>query len=143
MTNINRYNPHKQKLLESAIILKSVKRSWDHKVWELLWFKRFNLWNWVDSLPKFQSRFWGCRGHQNKWKVSYDYDPFNPHVLTPLWWTTALIFVKSLRITSFPPHISLLVFETMLFGRLVAKSCLTLCDPVDCSPSGSSVHGIL
>ena len=24
----------------------------------------------------------------------------------------------------------------------VAKSCLTLCDPMDCSPSGSSVHGI-
>ena len=22
-------------------------------------------------------------------------------------------------------------------------SCLTLCDPVDCSPPGSSVHGIL
>ena len=26
---------------------------------------------------------------------------------------------------------------------LVTKSCLTLCDPVDCSPPGSSVHGIL
>ena len=25
----------------------------------------------------------------------------------------------------------------------VAQSCLTLCDPVDCSPLGSSVHGIL
>ena len=25
----------------------------------------------------------------------------------------------------------------------VAQSCPTLCDPVDCSPSGSSVHGIL
>ena len=25
---------------------------------------------------------------------------------------------------------------------LVAKSCLTLCKPVDCSPLGSSVHGI-
>ena len=25
----------------------------------------------------------------------------------------------------------------------VAKLCLTLCDPVDCSPPGSSVHGIL
>ena len=25
----------------------------------------------------------------------------------------------------------------------VAQSCLTLCDPMDCSPSGSSVHGIL
>ena len=26
---------------------------------------------------------------------------------------------------------------------LVAQSCLTLCDPIDCSPPGSSVHGIL
>ena len=25
---------------------------------------------------------------------------------------------------------------------LVAESCLTFCDPKDCSPSGSSVHGI-
>ena len=25
---------------------------------------------------------------------------------------------------------------------LVAKSCLTLCDPMDCSLPGSSVHGI-
>ena len=25
----------------------------------------------------------------------------------------------------------------------VAQLCPTLCDPVDCSPSGSSVHGIL
>ena len=25
---------------------------------------------------------------------------------------------------------------------LVAESCLTLCDPMDCSPPGSSVHGI-
>ena len=28
-------------------------------------------------------------------------------------------------------------------GVLVAKSCLTLCDPMDCSLPGSSVHGIL
>ena len=26
---------------------------------------------------------------------------------------------------------------------LVPQSCLTLCDPMDCSPPGSSVHGIL
>ena len=26
---------------------------------------------------------------------------------------------------------------------LVAQSCLTLCDPMDCSPPGSSVQGIL
>ena len=28
-------------------------------------------------------------------------------------------------------------------GREVAQSCLTLCDPMDCSPPGSSIHGIL
>ena len=27
-------------------------------------------------------------------------------------------------------------------GGLVAKSCLTLCNLVDCHPPGSSVHGI-
>ena len=27
--------------------------------------------------------------------------------------------------------------------RSVAQSCLTFCDPMDCSPPGSSVHGIL
>ena len=26
---------------------------------------------------------------------------------------------------------------------LVTQSCLTLCNPMDCSPPGSSVHGIL
>ena len=28
-------------------------------------------------------------------------------------------------------------------GCLAAQLCPTLCDPMDCSPSGSSVHGIL
>ena len=26
---------------------------------------------------------------------------------------------------------------------VVTQSCLTLCDPMDCGPPGSSVHGIL
>ena len=26
---------------------------------------------------------------------------------------------------------------------LVAQSCLTLCNPINCTPLGSSVHGIL
>ena len=29
----------------------------------------------------------------------------------------------------------------MMHASLVAKSCLTLCDPMDCSPPGSSVRG--
>ena len=28
-------------------------------------------------------------------------------------------------------------------GGLVAQSCLTLCDPTNCSPSDSSIRGIL
>ena len=44
------------------------------------------------------------------------------------------------------------LFESVIFSQafmrlcvcacLVAQSCLTLCNPMDCSPSGSSVHGI-
>ena len=26
---------------------------------------------------------------------------------------------------------------------LLAQGCLTLCDPIDCNPPGSSVHGIV
>ena len=37
---------------------------------------------------------------------------------------------------------SVLLLEIALI-LLVAQSCLTLCDPIDCSPPGSSVHGIL
>ena len=31
---------------------------------------------------------------------------------------------------------------TLKVAVLVAQSCLTLCDPMDCSRSGFSVHGI-
>ena len=36
---------------------------------------------------------------------------------------------------------SLITRQTMV--SLVKVSCLTLCDPMDCNPPGSSVHGIL
>ena len=41
---------------------------------------------------------------------------------------------------------SLLQHSAFFIGHLVCAcgpSCLTLCDPVDCSPPGSSVHGTL
>ena len=34
-------------------------------------------------------------------------------------------------------------FLKAIFKLLVTQSCLTLCDPMDCGPPGSSVHGIL
>ena len=41
--------------------------------------------------------------------------------------------------SSSPFALALLRTESVL----ATQSCLTLCDPVDCSPPGSSVHGIL
>ena len=46
-------------------------------------------------------------------------------------------FVKSLR-KYFIPFAALIVQHTKLL-----QLCLTLCDPMDCSPPGFSVHGIL
>ena len=34
-------------------------------------------------------------------------------------------------------------FSCVIVCALVAQSCLTLCDPMNCSPPASSVHGIL
>ena len=35
------------------------------------------------------------------------------------------------------------ITDVYVCARLVAQSCPTLCDSLDCSPLGSSVHGIL
>ena len=39
--------------------------------------------------------------------------------------------------------IRICIYISLYICCLVAKSCPTLCDPMDCSPPGSSVHGIL
>ena len=45
---------------------------------------------------------------------------------------------------SFVPQLSFSLLDVNSVSEVseVAPSCLTLCDPVDCSPSGSSIHGI-
>ena len=40
-------------------------------------------------------------------------------------------------------YASILMTVSQLLEQCVYKSCLTLCDPMDHSPPGSSVHGIL
>ena len=47
--------------------------------------------------------------------------------------------VNGRRQTLLPLQFSIIVGTVVLF--LVAQSCLTLCDRMDCSPPGSSVHG--
>ena len=51
-------------------------------------------------------------------------------------------FSSYFKIELHPPR-SDPVHDTVCCHCLVVQSCLTLCDPVDCSPPGSSVHGIL
>ena len=51
------------------------------------------------------------------------------------------ILVSQLRTEAGPPQWKLRVLNTGPPGCLVAQSCLTLCDPMDCSPPVSSVRG--
>ena len=41
------------------------------------------------------------------------------------------------------PSVPALTFSQLCLCVLVAQPYPTLCDPIDCSPPGSSVHGIL
>ena len=49
---------------------------------------------------------------------------------------------RSLSLVCFLHHFILVQLLSRGLVRLHAQSCLTLCDPMDCSPPGSSVHGI-
>ena len=65
-------------------------------------------------------------------------------VFTSLWQTLKKTEMFSLKKTMciIGPKLDQIKYEgaeIMLY--LVAQSCLTLCDPMDCSPSDSSVHG--
>ena len=54
------------------------------------------------------------------------------------------IVAVGIEVAVLPPEIwadSLAAFSQDQFSS-VAQSCPTLCDPMDCSPPGSSVHGI-
>ena len=55
---------------------------------------------------------------------------FPPQVLSP-----CLLHLQHWQVDSLPLESPVCVLVTQL--------CLTLCDPMDCSPPGSSVHGIL
>ena len=50
---------------------------------------------------------------------------------------------KDLPLQNKPKTIKRTVIGSCAVLCLVSQSCPTLCDPMDCSPPGSSVHGIL
>jgi len=42
------------------------------------------------------------------------------------------------------PTFMIILFQYIwLCESVVTQLCLTLCDPIDCSPPGSSIHGVL
>ena len=66
--------------------------------------------------------------------------------LSSLFRVTQLVFefrVVWLQIPWFQPYAVLLLLSVSVCVCSVAQLCLTLCDPIDCSPTATSVHGIL
>ena len=70
-----------------------------------------------------------------------------PLVLTPEWWVSRLERKWNKNISGFFPQVTqrwiLRQAPQCVCVCIVAQSCPTLCDPMDYSPTGSSVHGIL
>ena len=57
--------------------------------------------------------------------------------------STILIFVSIVLVMALHARLNILLNTLLLLVSEVAQSCPTLCDPMDCSPPGSSIHGIL
>ena len=69
----------------------------------------------------------------------FDYQGvFNDSVLSPWLDITSVSFLKS----GLPYNVQYTLFITCICAKSL-HSCLTLCDTMDCSSPGSSVHGIL
>ena len=58
-----------------------------------------------------------------------------------IWGTPCLPPPPALSLLGFLSRTQSLLYVACCAVRLVAPSCLTLCNPMDCSPPGSSVHG--
>ena len=57
--------------------------------------------------------------------------------------TETLVFVRTADVTLVNKETVILLLGLQLFCAKLLQFCLTLCNPIDCSPLGSSVHGIL
>ena len=87
----------------------------------------FDPWSGTEILQATKYSYCGEQGTQREdcWVQS-------PYIYVPYWGMT---WSRSL-------HLSRPV-SPCVHVCLVAQSCSTLCDPMDCSPPGSSIHGIL
>ena len=63
-------------------------------------------------------------------------------LLSLLWQCQCIPWATRCPLLAFESSQSLLVHVCVCVHAKSLQSCLTLCDPVDCGPPGSSVHGI-
>ena len=109
-----------------------------------------------NSPPSTLSAQWSRRGAQPRCEAQSSWTPRAPSVVLGLMDRAALMLKLhcpskreegSANNVGIPCSFTLLEeFSHRLFPVHVCKvtqSCLALCDPMDCSPPGSSIHGIL
>ena len=65
------------------------------------------------------------------------------HVTTALKWIPAKEVMRGNFGFGFHKRLPASIFRGNMYVCSIAQSCLTLCDPMDCSSPGSSVHGII
>ena len=92
------------------------------------------------SIMYIWTHSWCCIFCVFAWVYKYVYLPlyFIHSIFTAL--NDYLFLPPFLQISG---NYSLLNFLQKKRKKVVTQSCSTLCDPMDCSPPGSSVHGIL
>ena len=101
---------------------------------------------------------WGLLSCCGAWALGdglQQLQPMGSRARAPWWWPTDSCsaacgilpdqVLNPCLVDSLPlSHQGSPVYTFLKYVKLkVTQSCLTLCDPVDCSPPGSSVHGIL
>ena len=84
--------------------------------------------------------FFSFLGLINLMGISFNHEEWEEReeetgMVTEKMWHHSTVFCRS--------QVELLIFPHSCRCCLVIKSCLTLCNPMDCGPLGSSVYGIL
>ena len=87
-------------------------------------------------------------GHGNPLKYSCLENPTDrkawratDHKATQRWTRMKQRSIQQRELLGFPASCSYGRYPSLKGLKSVTKSCVTLCDPMDCSPPGSSVHG--
>ena len=128
--------------IQTSLVAQTVKRLsiiWDTWVWSL---------GWEDPLEKEMA----IHSRAIAWKIPWTEEPGRLQSMgsqrvghdwaTPLFTFTIHSKWKIIMLLSTSRNLDR-AQDVVCWCCLVVKSCLTLCDPIDCSPPGSSVHGIL